>query len=212
MHTESLIRTLSDDLTPASHDGGRRRIGAGLLAGAASSLLLLLLIYGLRYDLAGAVKASAFWIKLLYTLALAAGGLLAALRLGCPGTPPLRWALLIAPPVIGLATVTAVQLSHFPAGLETFWYGTTWLECPMRVFLLSMPVLAGLIWSLRHLAVTRSREAGAAAGLAAGAIGAAIYALHCSETSAGFVLVWYSAGLALCCGVGAVLGPRVFRW
>jgi hypothetical protein len=212
MHTDSLIRTLSDDLTPVSRNGVRTRIGAGLLAGAVSSLLLLLIVYGLRYDLAGAVKASAFWMKILYTLTLAAGGMLATLRLGRPGTPLLRWTLLIAPPVIGLATVTAVQLSRLPAGLETFWYGRTWLECPLRVFLLSMPVLAGLIWSLRHLAVTRSREAGAAAGLVAGAIGATIYALHCSETSAGFVLVWYSAGLALCSGVGALLGPRVFRW
>jgi hypothetical protein len=213
MQTDALIQRLSDDLTPVFHDDARTRIGAGLLAGAASSLLLLLIVYGLRSDLDVAVKASAFWIKLLYTLTLGAGALLAALRLGRPGTAPPRWTLLIAPPVIGLATATAVQLNQLPAGLErTFWYGATWLECPLRVFLLSLPVLAGLIWSLRYLAVTRSREAGAAVGLAAGAIGATIYALHCSETSAGFVLVWYSVGLALCSGLGAVLGPRVFRW
>jgi hypothetical protein len=212
MHTDALIQRLSDDLTPVSRDDVRRRIGVGLLAGAASALLLLLTVYGLRYDLGVAVKASAFWIKLLYTLTLAAGAMLAALRLGRPGTPPPRWTLLIAPPVVGLAAVTAAQLSHWPAGLETFWYGMTWLDCPFRVFLLSMPVLAGLIWSLRQLAVTRSREAGAAAGLVAGAIGATIYALHCTETSAGFVLVWYSMGMALCSGAGALLGPRVFRW
>jgi hypothetical protein len=213
MQTDALIRKLSDHLTPVSGADARTRVSAGLLAGAASSLLLLLLLYGLRPNPAVLVEAPAFLMKLLYTLTLGAGALLAAMRLGRPGTPRLRWTRLIAPPLIGLAAVAAVQWRQLPTGLQwRFWFGTSWLECPLGMFLLSMPLHAGLVWSLRHLAVTRSHEAGAAAGLVAGAIGAAIYALHCAETSAGFVLVWYSLGLALCAGAGALLGPTVFRW
>jgi hypothetical protein len=213
MQTDALIRKLSDNLTPVSRDDTRTRIGAGLLAGAASALLLLLLLHGLRSNLAALVEAPAFLMKLLYALTLGAGALLSAMRLGRPGTPRLRWTVLIAPPLIGLAAVTAMQWSQLPTGLKwAFWFGTSWRECPLSMFLLSMPILTGLLWSLRHLAVTRAREAGAAAGLVAGAIGAAIYALQCAETSAGFVLVWYSLGLALCAGAGALLGPRVFRW
>jgi len=213
MQTDALIRKLSDNLAAVPRDDAQRRIGAGLLAGAASSLLLLLLRYGLRSNLAALVEAPAFAMKLLYTLTLGAGALLAAMRLGRPGTPRLRWTVLIAPPLIGLAAVTAIQWSQLPGGLQwIFWFGSSWQECPLAMFVLSMPILTGLLWSLGHLAVTRSREAGAAAGLVAGAIGAAIYALHCAETSAGFVLVWYSLGLALCAGAGAVLGSRVFRW
>ena len=60
--------------------------------------------------------------------------------------------------------------------------------------------------------LTRLRAAGGAAGLAAGAWAATIYCLHCPETSAIFVLTWYSVGIMLAAGAGAVLGPRLMRW
>ena len=43
----------------------------------------------------------------------------------------------------------------------------------------------------------RTRAAGAAAGLAAGAFAATVYCLHCPEVSAIFVLTWYSLGILL---------------
>jgi hypothetical protein len=60
-----------------------------------------------------------------------------------------------------------------------------------------VPTLAALLWALRGLAPTRPALAGAAAGLAAGAVGALAYALHCPELSPTFVAVWYSAGIAM---------------
>jgi hypothetical protein len=80
------------------------------------------------------------------------------------------------------------------------------------VLLLSLPILGGLLWALRRLAPTRLALAGGTAGLAAGAWAACLYCLHCPETSAVFVLTWYSLGIALATGLGALLGPRLLRW
>ena len=90
--------------------------------------------------------------------------------------------------------------------------GQSWQACPLVVAALAAPVLAGLLWALRGLAPTRPRAAGAAAGLLAGALGAAGYALACTEDSTTFIAVWYSAGIAITGGLGAALGPRVLRW
>jgi hypothetical protein len=58
----------------------------------------------------------------------------------------------------------------------------------------------------------RLREAGAAAGLLAGAGAALGYALYCPVDSAGFVMVWYSAGMAVAVALGAAIGPRAACW
>jgi hypothetical protein len=80
------------------------------------------------------------------------------------------------------------------------------------VLLLSLPALAAALWALRGLAPTRPRAAGLAAGLLAGGLGAAGYALSCTELSPAFVAVWYSLGIALAGGLGASLGPWALRW
>ena len=79
-------------------------------------------------------------------------------------------------------------------------------------FIGGVEFFGGLLLALRWLAPTRLRAAGAAAGLAAGAWAACLYCLHCPETAAPFILVWYSAGITLATGLGALLGPRLLRW
>ena len=80
------------------------------------------------------------------------------------------------------------------------------------VFTLALPIFAGLLWSFRRLAPTRLRLTGATAGLAAGAWAATLYCLHCPESSALFVLTWYTLGMGLAAIAGALLGPRLLRW
>ena len=72
--------------------------------------------------------------------------------------------------------------------------------------------MGAAFWALRGLAPTRPRAAGLAAGLLAGAVGATGYALSCSELSMAFVAIWYTLGIALAGGLGALLGPRLLRW
>jgi len=75
------------------------------------------------------------------------------------------------------------------------------------------PPLAPGWWRVwRALAPTRLRLAGFAAGLLAGAIGAAGYALSCTEESTAFIAVWYSAGIVLTGLLGGALGGRLLRW
>ena len=92
------------------------------------------------------------------------------------------------------------------------WLGHSWKVCSTLVFVLSVPIFAGLLWSFRRLAPTRLRLAGATAGLAAGGWAAMLYCLHCPEVSAIFVLTWYTLGIGMACALVALLGPRLLRW
>ena len=99
-----------------------------------------------------------------------------------------------------------------PSHWLAMWLGLSWKVCSALVFLLSLPIFAGLLWSYRAMAPTRLRLAGATAGFAAGAWSATIYCLHCPEVSAIFVLTWYTLGIALAALLGALVGPRLMRW
>jgi len=77
---------------------------------------------------------------------------------------------------------------------------------------LSVPAFVGITWALRGLAPTRLRLTGFAAGLLAGAVGAAGYALVCDEVSLTFIALWYSLGIALTGVAGSLLGGRLLRW
>jgi negative regulator of sigma F NrsF-like protein/sigma-70-like protein len=51
-----------------------------------------------------------------------------------------------------------------------------------------------------------------ACGLAAGAMGALAYSLHCPEPAAPFPGFWYLLGMLIPTAVGMALGPRLLRW
>ena len=99
-----------------------------------------------------------------------------------------------------------------PAERPALLWGQTWRTCLWSVGLIGTPVFAAALWALRDLAPTRARQAGAAAGLLAGGVGAGVYALHCPELTAPFIAVWYVLGMALPVAAGWWLGPRVLRW
>jgi len=46
----------------------------------------------------------------------------------------------------------------------------------------------------------------------AGALATLVYALHCPESAAPFMAVWYVLGIAIPTVAGALLGRRVLRW
>jgi hypothetical protein len=121
------------------------------------------------------------------------------------------WSLLL--PVLLLAGIGIGELLRTPSDQWlALWLGRSWMVCPWLVLALAAPIFIGLLWSFRTLAPPRLRAAGAAAGLAAGAWAATLYCLHCPEASALFLLTWYSLGIVLAAGVGALLGPRWLHW
>jgi len=213
MNTEDLIQSLSMTLRPVPRRALGRRIGFGMLGGAVITFALVVSILGIRPDLHQAMLGFSFWMKWIYTASLGIGSVVAVTRLSRPNPTSLRWLWLLAIPVLLLAGIGIGELANTPSsGWLAMWLGQSWMICPWLVLTLAMPIFIGLLWSFRRLAPTQLRAAGAAAGLAAGAWAATIYCVHCPETSAIFVLTWYSLGILLAAGVGALVGPRLMRW
>ena len=213
MDTEALITRLAQDLQPVPRHAFERRLGLGIAAGAAVAVGALLLTLGSNPALGDLVRHHAFWVKWGYALSLGVLALGLVRALGRPDGRLPGWSWLFALPVVALAGLGIAEMAQAPRGhWMAMWLGDTWMKCPWLVLAMALPVFVGLLWSFRRMAPTRLRLAGAAAGLAAGAIGAMLYCLHCPEMAAIFVLTWYSLGILLTAGLGALLGPRVLRW
>jgi hypothetical protein len=84
--------------------------------------------------------------------------------------------------------------------------------CPFLIALIAAPVFIVLVLILRGLAPTRLALAGAAAGFAAGSMGALVYSLHCPELAAPFIGIWYLSGMLIPTMLGTWLGPWLLRW
>jgi hypothetical protein len=152
-------------------------------------------------------------VKFSYAVALVAVGGWMTARLARPaGTVgPLQLALMVVLAVMGLLGAWTWWTAMPEVRLAEL-LGHSWKTCPRNVVLMAIPPMAAAFWALRGLAPTRPRAAGAGAGLFAGALGAAAYALSCTEVGLSFVAVWYTLGIALSTLLGFLLGPRLLRW
>ena len=213
MKTDDLIALMAADAkTPAAPLPVTRRIGPAALVGAVIAFVVLLAWLGMR-DMSEAMSSPSYWMKTLYTAALAAAGFLVTERLSRPGAKPTRG-------VIALVTVLAVMLGLAivqllttpPDAMRDALMGSTWDRCPWRIVALAIPGLALSLLAMRRLAPTRPALAGAGAGLFVGGVAATVYGLHCGETSAAFTLIWYTGGIALSAALGALAGWRLLRW
>ncbi|HKD48267.1 MAG TPA: DUF1109 domain-containing protein [Rhizomicrobium sp.] len=212
MRTEELIAYLSADLEAAPVRSVSRVLGMGLGLGFLLSGLLMLVAMGPRPDLVAAMAGGNFWMKLAYTLSLAGLGLWMVERLGRSGASAERPAIMLAVPVILLLAAALVQLSQPGADRYHLVLGDSWKVCAIDILALSAPMFVAMFWALRKLTPTRLGLAGAGAGLLAGAAGASVYAFHCVEYTAPFILIWYTAGIALAAAIGASLGRWALRW
>lgn len=211
MNTDKLIDLLANGAGPVMTTAVSRRLLSVVAGGALASALAALALLGwLGPD---QWAASSTLAKLAY-----AGGLALSLswltgRLARPGAP-VGWPLVALLGVFALmAAAGAAVLARTPPDLlRLAIVGQSALVCPWAILLLSLPALSGLMWMLRQMAPTRLALTGLAAGLLAGAVGAAGYALTCTEGSLAFVALWYSLGILLAGFAGALLGPRLLRW
>jgi len=99
-----------------------------------------------------------------------------------------------------------------PASWGALVLGTAWWSCLVCIPLFAAVPFVALIGAARNGAPTSLTRTGAAAGLVAGAFGAAAYALHGPDDLVPFIAVWYSAAIGLCALVGALLGRRLLQW
>ena len=213
MNNDTLIASLCADLTPVKRADVERQIAVAGLIGGGVSLAVLLSTLGLQPGLSTLGHMAPLAIKAAFAASLAAVGFTALLKLARPDGLPANMLQKTAAIFLLLASIALVQSGHVNnAGDATLLLGASWQSCSMRIAALSVPMIAAIGWVVRRQAPVHLRHAGAAVGLTAGATAAAIYALACTESAPAFVLIWYSAGIALSTAAGALLGPRLLRW
>lgn len=213
MKTDDLVAMLATGPTAAPRRAAVRRLELALLAAVPLSFLIMWLGYGVRPDLLQAMFWPMFWAKLLFPVCVAVAAFVMAQRLARPGVRVRGSWLGIAAPIGLIWAMAAIAWFGTPAGERMpLLMGQTWRMCMVSIGLISLPVFAAALLTLKTLAPTRPALAGAAAGALAGGVGAAVYALHCIELTAPFLAVWYVGGIALPAAVGALIGPRLLRW
>ncbi|WP_332848302.1 DUF1109 domain-containing protein [Massilia sp. S19_KUP03_FR1] len=212
MKTEELIAMLArgeDVAAPAR----TATVPIVLVAGLLASIALMQAMLRTLPQLGDAIAWPAFWLKVGFALAMSAAAWHAASALARPGAPTAALPWWLAAPLLVLWLAAAVMLAQAaPDQRAALFWGSTWRACPVLIAMLSAPLLAASLWTMRQMAPTRLRLAGAAAGLAAGAAGALVYCLHCPEMSPAFVGTWYVLGMLVPTAIGTLLGPRVLAW
>lgn len=214
MKTGDLIDALTADDAPVRTRPLARELVLAALVGAAVAAIFVVFGLGLR-PLDAAARSGMFWVKGLYTLALAMAGGMATARFARPGGAAGRTSLLAAGAVAAMVAIGAVDLVRVSGGVNAMareWLGESWRVCPWYILALAAPVYVAIIRVMRRMAPTRLRLAGAAAGLFAGGVAATVYGLHCPESAAAFVATWYTLGIVAAALAGGLFGPRLLRW
>jgi hypothetical protein len=212
MKTGDLIRALAADSEVPPMPLGRALVLA-LIPGVAIALGLHIAVLGLRPHLFALLGEPRLLFKLCVTVLLVALSGPLVSRIARPGADIRRIALMLAIVPALLAAAILAELLAVPADE---WgqrlVGTNAIFCLKSIpFLAAAPLIAALL-ALRQGAPEHPALAGAAAGLLAGAIGAACYATHCPDDSPLFVAAWYTLAITFVIGIGALAGSRCLRW
>ena len=212
MRTDDLIHALVAD-NRANEMSIERRLGLAVMIGFAFSAALFLMTLGPRPDFAAALTTPRFVLKIVETLLFAATAALLLTRLARPGARMRGAALaMVAGPSL-LAAAVIVELALVsPVEWSMKLVGTNSLICLTAIPLLSLPLLAAALSAMTAGAPTRRALAGAAVGLLASGLAAALYAIHCPDDSPLFVATWYSLAIAAVSLVGAGAGHSLLRW
>jgi hypothetical protein len=213
MTTDDLIARLTGELKPVSRLAVFKRVGIGLGLSLVVSSVLMYFWLGMRPDMMTATGTMMFWTKFAYTLILAVAGTWAVKRIAYPlGSIRVSLALMAGTIVVMIVLALAKMAITPPDQYMAMMKGNTVDVCTRNIVLLSLPLLVGAFWVLRGLAPTRLTVAGAAAGLAAGAIASLVYSFHCDESAMPFIAVWYTLGILIPGLIGAIAGRFVLRW
>lgn len=212
MSSDSLILDLSAGLAPVR----RRRMlrEAGLLVGLGAVELALVLGLGMMRRDMGDMGHSPYLMWRVGSLAILAGiACTVAIRSFSPTARPRRGVMLAC----GLAVVAMIGgMFVAPSGVS----GHTLLArvdpargivCAGSIFVLSLPIVVVLGTLMRNAAPTRPRLSAIASGIAAGTVGALVFAVCCPFNDPLYVVVWYSIGCAAVAGVARWRLPRRFR-
>lgn len=212
MDTDQLIRTLAADNAHRAP-----RVGAlmtmGLLVAAPFSILIFATFLGVRPDVMTAMHNPFFDTKFAVTLSLAIPAIIISLHLSRPEALMRGWGWLLLLPV-GLLAVAigseAMMAPAMPMTMRLVGKNSRW--CMSAIPAMSLPLLAGALFGLRHGAPSQPALAGALAGLLSAGLAATLYASHCTDDSPLFVATWYTIATAIVAAIGAAVGSRVLRY
>jgi hypothetical protein len=212
METEQLIRTLAADNTEPARPVGFV-LALALVAAAPVSVLMFVATLGVRPDVMTAMHNPFFDLKFAVTLALAISAVVLSLHLSRPEALLRGWALLLLVPAgILAAGIGGEMMMPQRLPMMTRLVGNNSRACMTAIPLMSLPLLAGALYGLRHGAPSRPAVAGAVAGMMSAGLAATLYASHCTDDSPLFVMTWYSVATALVAAIGAWVGSRVLRF
>jgi hypothetical protein len=213
MQTTDLIDRLASDLRPTSQRAAWKRLTVALSVGSVVALGAAWLSLGLGNDFAAMLLTSSLWMKWAYALGVSAAALSLCVRLARPEGAPGALPFLLGVPLLMLGAIALMEVAGVPADeRRDLWLGRTAVMCPWIIAALAIPIFVAVLLAFRKLAPTRQRLTGFSAGCLAGAAAAGVYAIHCNETAAAFVVTWYTAGILLPGLVGVLIGSRVLRW
>ena len=213
MKTDDLITMLSTGVDVIDAHVAERRYAKAIALGATGAAILMVVLLRVRADLVEAALLPMFWVKLGFVGSLLGAGLFASMRLSRPGAQLDAVPVFLVLPVLVMWALAAYVLVTAGTDLRmTLLLGETWKSCPFLIAMLSLPVFVAVIWAMKGLAPTQPRWAGFAAGLLSGATAALVYCLHCPESAAPFVGLWYTLGMLIPAGLGASLGRSLLRW
>jgi hypothetical protein len=154
-----------------------------------------------------------FDLKFAVTLALAISAVAVSLHLSRPEALLRGWALLLLVPAgILAAGISGEMMMPQRLPMMTRLVGHNSRVCMTAIPLLSMPLLAGALFGLRHGAPSRPAVTGAIAGMLSAGFAATLYASHCTDDSPLFVATWYTVATTLVAAIGALAGSKLLRF
>jgi hypothetical protein len=212
MKTDQLIDSLVADRQHKPLQPGRGMVYV-LPTALLIAIALFAFILDMRPDLGSAMESWRYLLKLLLAALIATTAMLALLRLARPeqdARPVLRWLpFVVVPLVLGfVAEGSLVPVADWGKAA----LGESPLYCLTYVPLLSLAPLAAILWAMARGAPQSPAATGAVAGLAAGGLGAFIYAIHCDNDSPFYVAIWYLGAIGIVTVLGALVGQRYLRW
>jgi hypothetical protein len=213
MKTDDLIAMLGTNVEPVDHRQVARTVRFAIAIGVAAALGSALLMLGIRTGLDDVGAWIFMGLKLAFATGIVAVGSVYLMRVARPGGEQKAPIIVLALPFIVIMALAATSLVFAPSShWNRMVVGDQWLECLLSIPIIAIVPFAVIVWAVRQTAPTDLVRAGALAGLAAGGVSAAGYALHCTDDSLPFVALWYGGTIALCTAAGAMLGPRLLRW
>lgn len=213
MKTDDLINAIIADTAVKQRPIGQTLLAATLVGLAASGVYFAVMMGARPGAVASLMTSWQFAFKFVFTLTLAGVAYLLVNRASRPegrlsGIAP----FLVVPPLMLAAAIGFEMTGQSPLNVDGIVFSPNWMVCVTLIPVLSLAPLVMILYALRQGAPANPSLAGALGGLLSGALGATLYAAHCTEDSPLFVGIWYPLTIIAVTALGALVGSRLLRW